>query len=115
MLTYATFWWTMLWQFLSVLILGWILFRGALTPEWWFKYNYIREVVVGLVLSVITTVWFTGGVGRDLWDLVKTLKTVKRVDADDGTVGAHPNLKESGRSPVGTEVREQSCAPVPNP
>jgi SSS family solute:Na+ symporter len=55
------------------------------TAESW---NSVWHVVVwaSVALSVVITIWFTVGGLRDLRDMFRTLRTAKRVDADDGTV-----------------------------
>lgn len=93
-LTYGTFAWSMFWQAATWLILLWSLGVGRLSPQWWFHYTLTCDVLIGSVLAVITTVWFIVGVTRDLKDLLRTLQTVKRVDADDGTVRGHQNAGE---------------------
>jgi len=96
-LTYATFWWNMLWQVVSVVILLWVIAFGRLSANWWFNYRMIVGVGVALVLSVPTTIWFTVGVTHDLIDLLKTLRSSRRSDADDGTVRDHHNLADEKR------------------
>ena len=102
-LTYATFAWSMFWQLAAWLILLWSLGFGRLSANWWFNYTLTREVLIGSVLAVITTLWFMVGVTRDLKDLLRTLKTVKRIDADDGTVRGHHNLGEEALVTNGTQ------------
>ena len=55
---------------------------------WWWK------VVVTVVIGIGTTVWFLVGGLRDLKDLYKTLRTVKRDHLDSGMVVGHHNLGE---------------------
>jgi Na+/proline symporter len=90
-LTYATFGWTMFWQIVSVSLLIWTLCVGRLSAEWWFNYRMTVSVGLALALAVPTTLWFTWGTIRDIAELVRTLRTAKRSDADDGTVRGHHN------------------------
>jgi hypothetical protein len=85
------------------MILLWSLGVGRLSATWWFNYTLTREVLIGSVLAVITTIWFMVGVARDLKDLLRTLQTVKRIDADDGTVRGHHNLGEEALVTNGTQ------------
>lgn len=93
----VTFLWAIAWQLLAVGILLWWLFFGRLSDEWWFKYTIITGVWLPLVIAVITTVWFTIGITRDMVDLFRTLSVVRRNDADDGTVVNHHNTGEQAR------------------
>jgi SSS family solute:Na+ symporter len=93
-LTYGTFCWTVFWTAVSIGILLWTVLVGRLSPEWWFDYTMITSVWLTLVLGVITAVWFFIGASYDLVDLFRTLKIVKRSDADDGSVRDHHNAGE---------------------
>lgn len=93
-LTIGTFCWTMFWMALALVVVMWTLFIGQLSSEWWFDYAMITGVWIPLVLAVFTTVWFFFGVAHDLRDLLRVLKTAKRVDSDDGTVRNHHNVGE---------------------
>jgi len=93
-LTYATFSWTIFWQIVAVAILLWTLVVGRLSPNWWFNYQLGTNVVLTLMVAVPTTIWFTIGVARDLWELVHTLRTSRRIAADDGTVEHGHNMDD---------------------
>jgi SSS family solute:Na+ symporter len=94
-LTYGTFVWSMSWQGITMGILFWTLVVGRLSPNAWFDYQLYLVIGVGLVLAVPTTIWFTIGVTKDLIELIRTLKTARRSDADDGTVRDHHNADEN--------------------
>ncbi|MDR1190145.1 MAG: hypothetical protein LBK60_00585 [Verrucomicrobiales bacterium] len=96
-LTYGTFGWTVFWTAVSVGILLWTLLVGRLSPEWWFDYTMLTSVWLTLGLGVVVAVWFFIGATRDLLELFRTLKTVERSDADDGTVRDHHNAGEEGK------------------
>ena len=93
-LTYSTFWYTMLFQVISVGILIWTLTVGRLSTNWWFNYTMVTAVWLTVGIGAIVTVWFTVGVIRDLRHLFQALKTIRQVDTDDGTVRGHHNLGE---------------------
>jgi SSS family solute:Na+ symporter len=78
--------WTVGLNVLAVGILLWTLFVGRLSEDWWFDYAMITSVWVCLVMAIITTIWFAIGVWRDLRSLFRQLESVRREDADDGTV-----------------------------
>lgn len=90
----ATFWWTLFWKILAVGIVLWLLLVGPLSSTWWFHYMMITNVWMTLVVGVIVTIWFYIGISRDAVDLFKSLKSVQRIDADDGTVRGHHNAGE---------------------
>ncbi len=94
-LTILTFGWTIFWALVTLAILLWTLFVSHLSNEWWFDYTMITAVWMTLVLGVITAVWFFIGVSRDLIELFRVLETVRRIDADDGTVRGHHNIGEA--------------------
>ncbi|MGB8352481.1 MAG: hypothetical protein WCD79_01195 [Chthoniobacteraceae bacterium] len=90
----VTFLWAMAWQAAAICILLWYLCFGSLSDAWWFKYTMFTSIWIPLVIAVITTVWFTIGIARDMVDLFKTLRVIRRNDADDGTVLNHHNAGE---------------------
>lgn len=93
-LVIGTFAWTIFWTLVSLGVLLWTLFLGRLSRDWWFDYTMLTGVWLTLGLGVVTTIWFLIGVSRDLIALFRTLETVKRSDADDGTVREHRNVGE---------------------
>jgi SSS family solute:Na+ symporter len=103
-LTYGTFVWSMTWQSIAIGILLWTLFIGRLSAGAWFNYQLYLVIGAGLLLAIPTTIWFTIGVTRDLFDLVRTLKTARRSDTDDGTVRDHHNADEKELETVSSEL-----------
>ena len=93
-LIFGTFGWSFFWQSMSLIILVWSLTIGHLSSGWWFNYTMLTGVWITLGIGVVVTVWFTIGVTRDMIDLFRTLKTIKRIDADDGTIRSHHNAGE---------------------
>ncbi|MFA5865068.1 MAG: hypothetical protein WC975_10335 [Phycisphaerae bacterium] len=94
-LTYFTFSWTYFWWLVGMVILVW-----NLVPAWrwtthgfaeWFFFN---TYTIGIVLGLVTTVWFTWGGIRDLRRLFVTLRTQQRNVFDDGRVVDHHNAGE---------------------
>ena len=93
----ATIGWTFLWAtvFISGLIYNLIF---DVTTVFWV--NFWRCYVwLMLILSAITTVWFTFGGMLDLKKMFILLSNMKRNDMDDGTVVDHHNLDESPKDP----------------
>lgn len=88
-LAYGTVIWSIFWQLVAVGILIWSVAVRPLSTHWWFEYTMITGVWLTLGIAVISTIWFTIGVTRDLIELFRTLKNVVRVDSDDGTVREH--------------------------
>jgi SSS family solute:Na+ symporter len=64
-----------------------------ISDESWSKFWHFY-VWLSLIIGIITTVWFTIGGIRDLKDMFRTLKTIKRNILDDGTVVDDHNLGE---------------------
>ena len=93
-LTYTTFGYTMLHQAIAIIILLWTLTMGRLSTNWWFNYTMVTAVWLTVGIGGVVTVWFTIGVFRDLRFMFQALKTIRRVDTDDGTVVGHHNLGE---------------------
>ena len=59
----------------------------------WMTYWHIF-VWANLILTVVLIVWFAIGGLRDLADMLRTLATARRDEADDGTVIDHHNVGE---------------------
>jgi hypothetical protein len=61
------------------------------TTQSWVNYWFIFGLCLPLTVAVITTVWFTIGGTREIAVFLRSLRTEKRDDRDDGTVGpGHP-------------------------
>ena len=58
----------------------------------WAKWWWFRIWIEGLVMCVSTTIWFIWGGFKDLFDMFRTLRTIKRNELDDGTVQDHHNV-----------------------
>ena len=90
----GTFFYMLILKCISISILLWWLFFGAQSDDWWFTFTIVTGIWIPIIVAVITTVWLTIGTVRDLIDLFRTLRTVGRNDADDGTVRNHQNVGE---------------------
>src|ERR1039457_792956 len=85
LLAAAIFSYTMFWFFVFVVISLWNIIR--IWPDsWWSNYWFYAGVVVPVVLGSVTSVWFTIGGYRDLRNLFKRLRVLKRDTHNDGRV-----------------------------
>ena len=91
-ITYFTFFWSMLWKVVALLILLWVLFFGNLSDNWWFHYNMITSVWITMFWGLAMGVIFTWGVTRDLRAMFVALKIASRNhDAGLVTDGTKPS------------------------
>lgn len=89
----ATFAWTGLW--VAIFVFGTI-YNFAVevkTQTWMVFWQYY--IWVTIILSIITTIWFTCGGLIDLKKMFNLLGTMKRNETDDGMVINHQNLDEN--------------------
>ncbi len=85
---YMTFWFV-------VVAVGSIWNLIAPWPDsWWLNYWRVQALMLPIVFSAITAVWFTIGGVHDLIVFFRRLKALKRDERDDGTVINHHNLDE---------------------
>jgi len=92
LIAYSTIGWTVFW--FSVMVIGtvWGLLFGisdSVWAEFWHVYIWIC-----FVLGIIVTAWFLIGGTRDMLDLYRTLRTVKRIDSETGRVEGGINVGE---------------------
>lgn len=80
------FGWTALSLVLFVGITSWNIWVKRWPLSYWSTYWWVYIIVLPLIIGVLTTVWFTWGVLRDMRRLFRTLKEAKRDERDDGTV-----------------------------
>ena len=64
----------------------WNLAYARWSLQAWWKWNYFWSVLIPLVGGVITTIWFTWGVCKDLAQLFRDLKRQRTDATDDGQV-----------------------------
>ena len=82
----SLFGWSMLSFAVFVVVTVWNLAYGRWPLAWWSTYWWVYAIILPLIIGVITTIWFTWGVLRDMGRLFRALKTVRRDERDDGTV-----------------------------
>lgn len=82
--------WTLVW--IAIFLIGTAYCRGA-SDDAWAKFWWIY-VVLTVVIGAVTTVWFFIGGLRDIKDLYRTLRTLKRDHRDIGMVVAGHDLSE---------------------
>ncbi|HEV7298483.1 MAG TPA: hypothetical protein VGN72_03895 [Tepidisphaeraceae bacterium] len=101
---YLKFGWTTFWVVAFVIGTVCALTIGVSDAAWlnWWRFT----VVLGMVVGVITVVWFLIGGIRDLFDLLRYLRTTQRDFADNGTVA---EAAEDATSP------ETEIAPISPP
>lgn len=97
-LSWSVFLWSMVWFVIFIVVTLWNLV-DRWPVKWWATYWHWELILIPLVISVVTTVWFTWGGVVDLMCLFKALKTVKRNERDDGMVVGHHNLDEEDAEP----------------
>jgi SSS family solute:Na+ symporter len=87
--TLGIFYWSLFWFGVFVIGSAWYLMRPW-TANTWALYWLVTGIYLPLVISVITTIWFTIGCWNDLVLFFRKLRS-ERVDAqDDGTVEHRP-------------------------
>jgi SSS family solute:Na+ symporter len=107
-IAYAIFWWSILWCF--VFAIGSVTY---LIHPWsnqaWATYWHVSAIWVPLVITILTTIWFTVGCAYDLRLFFKRLRA-ERVDiSDDGTVG-----ETEPRQAQGVLVSKEAIVPYPS-
>ena len=90
LIAYFTFWWGLLPNILNLGVVAWnvLLERWPMT-RWW-TWHRFWAVDIALVGGVITTLWFTWGVTRDMGRLFRDLRAAKADADDDGQVHSTP-------------------------
>lgn len=91
----GTFSWSIFWNTIAIGIMVCNLFFFRWKDEWWFNWMYYQTYCLGMVIGMLTTIWFTIGASVDMVKLIRSLRTVERNDADDGTVRDHHNVGET--------------------
>ena len=92
-LSWSVFIWSMAWFVIFIVVTAWNLIAQWSVKQWSTYWHY-ELVIIPLLISGVTTIWFTWGGVRDLKRLFSALKTVKRNANDDGMVVNHHNLEE---------------------
>ena len=86
-IAWSVFFYSIVWQFLITFVgvVIWNIFKPWPT-EWWSKYFLITVVVVGIIVGVVSTVWFIWGGIVDIRRLFIDLSKRKDNPLDDGWV-----------------------------
>lgn len=95
-------------KWIAGLLLGWSVFWFCVVvtgcvchwvSPWsiatWLGYWHVTGIVVPIIISLVTGIWFTWGGARDIRSLFEHLKKEKICHADDGRVVGHSNLDEA--------------------
>jgi SSS family solute:Na+ symporter len=90
-LAYFTFAWGLAPNVCGLCVVVYNLTARRWTNAQWWAWNYFWSVAVPIVGGVITTVWFTWGVGKDLRALLRDLKHHRADANDDGQVHEKPD------------------------
>jgi SSS family solute:Na+ symporter len=93
-LAWAVFWWTMFNFTVFVVVALWNLLFGVWSDEGWFLYWKYYTIGLTLVVTSITTIWFTIGGTLDLRKMFIRLKTLAVNSDDDGRVIGHMNADD---------------------
>lgn len=90
-----------LWSFFwcAVVLLGTIWNAWNPLPlSAWVSFWHVAGIGIPVLLTLITSLWFTWGGSRDIRDLFRRLREQKINHLDDGTVIGHQNLDEAAVS-----------------
>jgi len=103
-IAWSVFYFSIVYQFLLSFVC--VVIWNAISPwpaSWWSMYFYINIIVVGLIVGVVSTVWFMIGGVIDIRRLFKDLGA--RVDnpLDDGWVEGHVSLADKAKLGKDTE------------
>lgn len=95
-------------KWIAGLLLGWSVFwfgvvligcAWHLVAPWkvstWLGYWHVTGIVVPIIISLVTGIWFTWGGSRDIRALFVRLKQEKICHLDDGRVTGHTNMAET--------------------
>jgi SSS family solute:Na+ symporter len=88
-IAYFTFWWGLLPNLLGIGVIIWNLGFHRWTLDGWWAWTYFWGVAIPVVGGIITTIWFTWGVTKDLRTLFRDLKNEKIDVTDDGQFVGH--------------------------
>jgi SSS family solute:Na+ symporter len=86
LIAYFTFWWGLTPNIINLGVVFWNIFVSRWSPGMWWSWHRFWAVDLALVGGVITTVWFTWGVGRDMLRLFHDLRLAHQDVNDDGQV-----------------------------
>jgi Na+/proline symporter len=97
-ISWSVFLWSFGFQFLIsfVGILVWNIFQPW-PAEWWANWFFFETFVLGGIIAVVSTVWFSWGGTRDLIRLFRDLDAKEVDDQDDGRVFGHVSAEDVAR------------------
>jgi SSS family solute:Na+ symporter len=95
--------WSMLWFGVCVVGTAWNLVKPW-PDSVWLLFWRVQAILLPIAIGVLTTIWFTIGVLRDLRVFFGRLRSAHTDARDDGTVVGHANLDEATAS-----VREEAA------
>ncbi len=119
-LSWSVFLWTMANFAVFLGVVFWNIFISRWSSRGWANYFFIMNLVVGMAVGAVTSVWFTIGGVFGLRDMFRRLAALKRSVLDDGRVVAHMNvddvaLVERVEHTVIPEAHQVGPAPMPKP
>lgn len=97
-IAWSVFWFSIVFQFVIsfVVVVVW----DSISPwsaEWWSWYFFITTIVVGVVVGVVSTVWFMVGGIIDIRRLFRDLAARVNDPLDDGWVEGHMSLADKAK------------------
>ncbi len=108
-------------KWIAGLLLGWSIFWFSvvligsvchLLWPWsistWLRYWHVTGIVVPIMLSLVTGIWFTWGGARDIRSLFEHLKKEKICHWDDGRVSGNTHLDEAALLKEPAEIAPES-------
>lgn len=85
-IAYFTFWWGVTPNVLSLAVVVWNLGFQRWTWQMWWGWHYFWAVGIPIVGGVVTTIWFTWGVTKDMRQLFRSLLAEKVDITDNGQI-----------------------------
>jgi len=89
-ITWSVFIWSFCWNFCCVFLA--VVIWNTFSPwpmHWWAKWFFFNNFILGGVVAVISTIWFTWGGTRDLIRMFRALDQKQVNTLDDGRVVGH--------------------------
>lgn len=89
--------WSLLWLFIMLTgslwnvvgQAGWVPWIKPWSNEVWLSYWHVTSIGLAILMTVVTSLWFTWGGVRDIRALFRSLEGYKVDDSDNGTVKEH--------------------------
>jgi solute:Na+ symporter, SSS family len=89
-ITWSVFIWSFCWNFCCVFLA--VVIWNTFSPwpmHWWVKWFFFQNFILGGVVAVVSTIWFTWGGTRDLIRMFRALDEKQVNTLDDGRVVGH--------------------------